>query len=413
MSASLFPAHRRMYAAAFLLDFSVMIGLTAMPFFIFDRLGGGEALSGAVGAVQMALYSAGCLVSAVFVSGTRNVLRPALAGVGTFGCLFVLVPVSNSALPCLAAASTPFLGLALAWPAMQAWLGREPDPEIRARRLAAFNTATAFGFTLSPLFAGPLYDMDHRIPFAALFMLCAAAAGLLLSLPSDAETRKGPTGQKPESTAATDQFRPSPGLLYASWAATFTTNGLFAALRSVYPMRVKTLSDDAALTLWGGFRPDALDAAGPATVFSWLAFLLSLSTVACFFIMGRTTSWQGRFRPVLIGQAAAAASFLLLGRARSLAEMLLCFAVVGAAFGMCFFSSLYYSLCEASAGHRRAAINEGVLGAGGFAGGMAAGQAAGAVGITAAFQWAPLLIGAAAIIQLLLLRAGAPARGRG
>ena len=36
----------------------------------------------------------------------RALLRPALAGVGTFGCLFVLVPVSNSALPCLAAAST-------------------------------------------------------------------------------------------------------------------------------------------------------------------------------------------------------------------------------------------------------------------------------------------------------------------
>jgi len=36
--------HHRMYAAAFLLDFSVAVGILAMPFFIVERLNGGAAL---------------------------------------------------------------------------------------------------------------------------------------------------------------------------------------------------------------------------------------------------------------------------------------------------------------------------------------------------------------------------------
>ncbi|MCC6697834.1 MAG: MFS transporter, partial [Candidatus Hydrogenedentes bacterium] len=175
-------AHRRMYLAAFLLDFSVAIGLTAMPFFIYERLNGGVALSGTVGAVQMAVYAIGCFLSAGFVSRARNSLHLALLGVAVFALMFATLPwVSTSAL-CIVTASAPFLGLALAWPALQAWLGQEPDPVARARHLAGFNIATAFGFTLSPLLAGPLYDADFRLPFIALVALCVAVLGLIVSL---------------------------------------------------------------------------------------------------------------------------------------------------------------------------------------------------------------------------------------
>ncbi len=402
-------AHHRMYLAAFLLDFSVAVGLTAMPFFIFERLHGGVALSGTVGAVQMALYSIGCLLSAGFVSRAKQGLHWALAGVGLFALLFTLAPWTDTPALCVMAASVPFLGLALAWPAMQAWLGREPDPVARARHLAGFNTATAFGFTLSPLLAGPLYDMDFRLPFAALFALCLAVMGIIITL-----LPKAPRSlTKHQDGGSPDKEPPFPvttGLLCASWVATFTANGLFAAVRSVYPMRVKALADDGSLALVGHYRPAFLDAVGPATTYSWLAFLLSLATVVCFVVLGRTRAWRGRFSVLVAGQLAAAASFVLLGHARSIAVMALCFAVVGANFGLCFFVSLYYSLAQAQAGHRRAAINEGVLGAGGFAGGIGLGYAAQHAGIAVAFQWTPLMVLLALSVQFLMLRLVAPAR---
>ncbi len=392
-----------MYLAAFLLDFSVAVGLTAMPFLVFDRLHGGVALSGTVGAVQMALYAVGCFLSAGCVSRTGNSLRWAMAGVCVFALLFALAPWAGTSIWCVAAASVPFLGLAMAWPALQAWLGREPNPEARARHLAGFNTATAFGFTLSPLLAGPLYDMDFRLPFLVLFALCAVVICLIMSL-SQEHTSSRPDHSEPERPQEREAVCMTTGLLYASWAATFTANALFAAVRSVYPLRVKELADAGALTLYGDVRPALFDAVGPATTYSWLAFLLSLATVACFVVLGRTRAWQGRYSILAAGQLAAAASFVLLGHTRSLIVMVFCFAVVGANFGVCFFASLYYSLASVKAGHRRAAVNEGVLGAGGFAGGIGLGYAAQHAGITVSFQWTPLIVLLAIVGQFLMLR---------
>lgn len=395
-----FPPHRRMYGAAFLLDFSVAVGLTAMPFFIFQRLHGGPTMSGTIGALQMAIYALGCLLSAGLVSRTRNGLKLALGGVAAFILPFALIPWVTSPLICGVATSLPFLGLALAWPAMQSWLGGEPDPELRARHLTGFNTATAFGFSVSPLVTGPLFDLDYRLPFLALLFTGGLTLWLLNSLPAE----QAPALDEDQDETREGAPEISQGLLYASWGAMLASNGLFAALRSVYPSRVETLVGEGTLTLWGGFSPSWLHAVGPATAFSWLAFILPLATVVTFAVLGRTKKWQTRFSWVVVSQVVAAIAVALLGQAQSIAVMLLCFVVVGVNFGLSFFSSLYYSLADAAHKHRRAAINEGVLGAGGFIGGIGAGYAAGAVGLTLAFQWSPVLVFVAIAIQLILFK---------
>lgn len=388
-----------MYGAAFLLDFSVAVGLTAMPFFIFQCLHGGPTMSGTIGALQMAIYALGCLFSAGPVSRTRNGLNLALGGVAAFILPFALIPWVTSPLICGVATSLPFLGLALAWPAMQSWLGGEPDPDLRARHLTGFNTATAFGFSVSPLLTGPLFDLNYRLPFLVLLMTGGLALWLLKSLPVE----QAPAVVEDHDDAEKDDPEISRGLLYASWGALLAANGLFAALRSVYPSRVDTLVSEGTLTLWGDFSPAWLGSVGPATAFSWLAFILPLATVATFAILGRTKRWQMRFSWIVASQVVAAIAVALLGQAHSIAAMLLCFMVVGANFGLCFFTSLYYSLADAAQKHRRAAINEGVLGAGGFIGGIGAGYAAGAVGLTLTFQCSPALVFVTIAIQLGLL----------
>ncbi len=392
-----------MYAAAFLLDFSVAAALTAVPFLLAGRLGGGARLLGAVGALQMGLYSGGCLVSSLLIPRAGNTLAFALMAVGIFALLLFLTPFLDNTTACAAAACLPFLGLSLAWPAMQSWLGREPDAGERARHVGGFNTATALGFMASPLAAGPLYDFHFHAPFLLLFGCCITVIALLASLPSGTPEASGPacnTGSIDKNAS----YSLTPGLLYASWLATFTANGLVSALRSLYPMQISALSESGNILLAFGLPCPFLDRFGPATLFSWMAFLLSFSTVACFILLGRTSGWKHRFSWTAASQMLAAFCVLLLGHTHSIAVMFLCFAVAGANYGLCFFASLYYSLACAPSAHRRAAVNEGALGAGGFAGAMGLGYAASATNLTTAFIWAPVAVLAAVALQYGLLR---------
>ena len=44
--------HYKMCLAAFVLDFAVMIGMTAIPFFVMQQLGGSAAMLGLFGGLQ-------------------------------------------------------------------------------------------------------------------------------------------------------------------------------------------------------------------------------------------------------------------------------------------------------------------------------------------------------------------------
>lgn len=90
--------------------------------------------------------------------------------------------------------------------------------------------------------------------------------------------------------------------------------------------------------------------------------------------------------------------------------MAVCFIAVGANFGICFYISLYYSLAQFEKKHSRAAVNEGVLGVGGFAGGMGLGYAAEKVGVATAFAWIPLGIMVAIALEGWLIWRGNPRR---
>jgi MFS family permease len=392
-----------MILAAFLLDFSVSCGLIATPFLASALLQAGPGLTGTLGALQMALYAAGCLLSAYFLRGRQLSLWWAIAGVSGFALLYACLPAAGNSVVFIFVATLPFVGLAFAWPAMQAWVGSEPDTAARGRTLAWFNTATAFGFTVSPLFVGPLFDYDVRGPFAGLLVVGCLAVALLLSLPRCASVSA--LEQITEDKQVSEQSRSlSCGLLYASWCATCVANALVTSIRSIYPKQMEALVGANELTLFGNYRPSWLNATGAATNFSWLAFLLSFSTVVGFLVLGRTTRWQYRFSWILGGQVIAACAFALMGSTKSLGVMLICFAIQGANFGLSFFASLYYSLAVAAKGQSRAAINEGALGTGGFIGGVGVGFLAEHTGIARALHWVPAAVLFALLAQLWLLR---------
>jgi len=115
--------HRRMIAAAFLLDFAVSCGLVATPFFAYEvttraRIDG-RGRSDSDGLVRR-----GCLASADSCTAAPGIAVGIRRGHG------VRAIVRSGAADQRAVDVRPYRvgpsSLALAWPAMQAWIGANP-----------------------------------------------------------------------------------------------------------------------------------------------------------------------------------------------------------------------------------------------------------------------------------------------
>ncbi|MBW7863674.1 MAG: MFS transporter [Candidatus Hydrogenedens sp.] len=400
----MFSPRNRMCLTGFVIDLAVMIALTVAPFYIYNQLGGDARMSGYFGGLQAVVYSAVCLLSSRWVSKSRNGLTWAYAGITVFTVLFSLIPFTRSIWACGLLGVGAWTGLATVWPALYSWLGADPDPLRRKESLGWFNLSWSAGFAVSPLFAGPLYDYDYRLPFIALAALGALSLALLLSLPHEHAYygRRGEAagGEKEEADLESERF------LYPAWMAVLMANFMVGVLRSVFPERVKVLVETGALRLFFEETPPALLAGAPATTFSWIAFACSLTTAGLFLVLGHTHRWRHRASWLIVPQLAAAAGFCLLGTTTSLAVMLAVSAVVGANLGVAFFAAVYYCVANPARKHSRAAINEAAVGMGGTLGSFIFGYLAGRYGMALPFLWFPAMMLPALALQLWILRPG-------
>ena len=297
----------RICVVAFVLDFAVMIGLTALPFYTFDHLGGGAAMSGMLGAVQSIAYGFSCIAASWFVTRARNGLIWAVLGLSGFALSLSLLPVFHSPILCGVVIGAAFLSLGLVWPALHSWVGAEPDPARRTRNMSWFNLSWSFGFTLSPLVTGPLYDFDYRLPFLLFFALCAGCIAMVKSLPHERDYFGVASQELIDARAEHD--RASEAFLWCAWCATFVVNALVGVTRCVYPKRVDDLVASGELRLLFENAPMEFLTRAPATKFSWLAGALALATAITFIILGKTSFWRHRFKVLAVFQAASAGAF--------------------------------------------------------------------------------------------------------
>ncbi len=396
--------HRRIYLAAFLLDAAVMVGVTVLPFYVFNQLGGGAAMSGAFGAAFAAAYATTALLSSSVVSRAKHGINWAIMGATGFTVTFSLLPFFRVPLLCGGLVALSNFWCAFAWPAMHSWIGSDPDLRRRGRRMARFNMSWSFGFAVSTLLGGMLYDADYRYPFVLLVALGMGAVLLLKSLPHEADY----FGKADEQVlrARVTHDRASEAHLYAAWASGLLIVVLVGASRSVFPKRIEELVAAGELRLL--FEPVApvFLNANAATRYSWLSFALTGTCALMFLVLGRTERWRHRFHYLAGLQLASAGAFWLLSSTHSFVLMLLCFVVVGATNGLAFFSAVYYSMANPALKHRRAAINEGAVGTGGFIGSIVCGLLASRYGIAMPFRWTPLFVVAGVAVQMGLLAYG-------
>jgi MFS family permease len=400
----MFTPHLRICLAAFLFDGAVMTGLIATPFFVYNQLGGGAGMSGLFGAGQAITYALTCMAMSGRIDRARNGLHWALAGIACFSVLFCMMPFFRAPWICLAVTGVAWCFLALTWPALHSWVGAEPDPARRTRHMGWFNLSWSAGFAVSPLLAGPLIDTDYRLAFVLIFALSGGAFLLILSLPHEKDYFAVLTAEALGARA--DHDRASEAHLYCAWAATCVANLLAGVLRAVYPKRIDDLVAAGELRIFFEETPLAALNTAAATRYSWLAFFMSLATAAAFLLLGRSNWWRHNFGLLCALQAAGAAAFWFLGHTRSMAVMLVCFAVIGAIVGVTFFMSVYYSVSNPLRKHSRATINEGVVGFGAFAGSMVFGQLAAAYGIALPFHYTPAAMILVLLFQWWLLRHG-------
>jgi len=397
--------HFRICLAAFFIDFSAMVTMTVLPFYVYNQIGGGAAMSGIIGGTRAAAYGFICLVSAGFVSRAKKSLTWAICGVAAFAVFSCAMLLSRDPYVCGIVATLAVAGLAFVWPALHSWVGGEPDPKQRARGMSWFNIAWSSGFAVSPLIAGPLYDYDYRLPFLLLFVVCALTLLLIKSLPDEKEYFGTVSAQVRE--AHTDHDRASEAVLYAAWCAALMGSLLANVTRTVYPKHIDELVAAGELRFFFERTPLPILTAHAATKYSWLAFALGLATALSFLVLGRTHRWQHKFQVLLWLQVGTAAAFWVLANARSLAVMMACFVVAGAFAGVSFFSGVYYGMADPAHKHRRSAINEGAVGVGAFGGSIVFGYLAGRYGMSMPFHFAPILVAVGVLVQLALLRYGA------
>ena len=384
------------------MDTGILVALTAVPFFIYKEIGGGAALSGIAGAAQAVAYTAVCIISSRWVTRLKNGLHLAVFGCGLFLIGFSALPFFPARWGCVFFSSLAAMGQALFWPAVHSWVSGDPDPRKRTQHMMWFNLSWCLGLAVGPLLAGPLFDANSLYPFAAVFCLGFGALLLVATLPHERSQYAEASAELLEGRAGHD--RASEIFLWSAWCATLMVNILVGAMRNVLseayrgprrhrpvaPLRCRRAGRAAHR------RPgNGLFVAGVRYFFFRV----------CWFLWawaGRTAGSTGSVR-FLPSRRLRALAMAALAFTHSAALMAVAFAFAGLFNGVAFFSSAYYGVANAALKHRRAAINEAMVGIGGFVGSLVFGQLAAGFGPAAPFAMMPVLVAAGLCLQWALL----------
>ena len=403
------------YFGSFLLQTAMMVGMALIPFFCFQHLGGETRSAALAYGVQTLSLGITCFFSAPFVRRWKNGLHGCLVGSVGFGAFYFFASYARSiaAFCILTGIAMCFFGLA--WPALQSWLGAQPNEQKRIRSFSWFNVAIGLGLTVGPLVEGALYRLSVRAAFAAVFLFSVLAAVLLFTLPQESAyfSRRVAAPKGPQLAAGSEEsFSINPSrlnetFLYCGWLTNMLGWGLTGAVRTVYPGRISELVQRSQLVFaFAGAPSRAFTAPGTtaATLYSEMQAMLSLGYFVAILVLGRSLRWQRRIWFLLASEAVLGWSIWTLARSRSLLVILSCHAVLGMFTAFGYLGSQTYSASNYALKHRRIAIQEGLSQSSGFVLPLLFAQCATFYGAAWPFSYVWLLIAVFAAAQLLSIR---------
>ncbi len=387
----------------FWVDFATMVGIVALPFLILEHVpGGNTALSGKVFAVQMATYTIVCLFMARIVGKSKKILMWSRWGVIIFAFSYSLYPFFPYKITFYLFSAISFIAMALSWPAFYAWVGTEVDEHKRQRDLAFFNVSWSLGFTLGPLFAGPLYDLDYRAPYILIFLISILAFILLLFIKDKENHIDLDKNLSQETAIGNNKENINELYLYPYWIGVFLANLLAVIPRSTYAEHLKKMVSDGELRFLFENATSSILQTNPATKFSWPSAAMAFATASIFLLFAWTYFWKHRISILILSQGICALTFLALSGTKSIILICLSFAMIGANHGITFFASTYYSVHHPELRHRRASINEGLVGLGGVVGSIIFGFLVEKYGVTFSYKFVALIVIIVIFSELLI-----------
>ncbi len=263
-----------------------------------------------------------------------------------------LLPAQPAQVLCLLAWTA---GVSLTWPALEALVADGADERALPRIIGLYNLVWAGGAGLGYFLGGALYDhlgsaSIYWLPIACLAGQLATIAMLLKRQGAAQATTvpaspPKPSAHAPEAAAAVQPISPA-RFLHMAWLA---NPFAYVAINTV----ILVIPDLARQ-----FQLSATQAGVFCSVWFFTRFV-------AFAVLWRWTGWHYRFRWLAGSFVALVAGFLLLLLATQLWLVVAAQVLFGAATGLIYYSSLFYSMDvgEASQGEH-GGLHEAAIGAG-------------------------------------------------
>jgi len=368
-------------AATFLMDLTASAGFFSFPLLLYS-MGASVGTVGLIGGLRYGVYTATCLSAGKLSRRFRLGPRIATIGALVWAAAHLLIPSVGTVAAVAACGVIGSLGLAVYWPALQAWTGAERDQRSVIGRLMAFNMTWGTALALSPYPSGRLFEWSQRAPFYVVAVGAVLAGGLVLFLGSGSREARPAAALREHSEATDDTSR----FLAVGWLGNGLGYLLVSIHREIFPKQAAAI----------GLGPEALGG---------LLFARQATQVLAFYLASRWQGWRCRYAWMAVGHVLAAGSFAVLAFAQSLPAIAACYIANGLVAGLVYFASMYYSVSDPAHKERRAGFHEATVGIGCFAGPLISGQVAEAAGMRTALWCVPAVAAVAVIATQCLLLA--------
>ena len=369
-------------------SFGTVLYFTYVYFLLHQKFGFGDRDNLAVAALLGLVYAVAAWQGGRF--GQRHGNFAALKlGFGLMAASWIITAQLGTAAGQVAGAAAVSLGMCFTWPALEALVSEGETPGHIPHAVGIYNITWA-ATNAGALFLGGA--IIEKFGYASIYWLPLGIVLLQLALTLRLEKIKLPAGQK-NSALPFDANRPSPdrakNFLRLAWLANpfayIAINTLLAATPAVTGrLGLSTTMAGVCCSVW------------------------CFARFASFFTLWHWNGWHYRFRWLLAAYVGLVLAFTLILSVPSLLVMILAEIVLGAAVGLLYYSSLFYSMDQSDTKGEHGGIHEAAIGLG-----NCAGPAVGAASLHFLPQYANsgafavsslLLVGLAGLVSIQLRR---------
>ncbi len=365
----------------FWMDLSASIFYLAAPLVVID-LGGNPIELGLIGtitaSVHMLLANLAGRLSDRF--GRRRLM---IAGPLIFGISCLLMTQMGKVMGVLGLAALNGLGMAIFWPAFQAWIAESPNGEGLARNIGSFNMSWTASHLIGPTLSGVLFALSPRLPFWVAAVLCI----LLFLVMRVSAVERAPQPQKEIVSLPPESEEANHGrtFLYAIWIGNFASFFIVGNARYQFPK----LAWEMAMSPY---------------VIGLLMSCIGLAQFLGFFFLRGGERWHFNKFYLLGAQLLAAVGLLLIYTFSQQWVFAAAFIMLGLCASLTYYSSLYYAVRLMKKKGKGTGLHESILGGGVVLGPLLGGVAAYSAGLRAPYILCLIVLGGIVAIEWVILR---------